>query len=42
MGFVHAEDKIKNASVLFTNELLDDINKYDRKAIEDQAKRMTL
>ena len=40
--FVQAEDKIKDASVLFTNDLLDDVNKFDRKAIQDQARRMTL
>ena len=39
--FVQAEDKIKDASILFTNDLLDDVNKFDRKAIEDQAKRMS-
>ncbi len=40
--FVQAEDKIKDASVLFTNELLDAVNKFDRKAIAEQAKRLTL
>ncbi len=40
--FVNLEDKFKDASILFTNDLLDDVNRFDRKAIEDQAKRMTL
>ena len=42
VGFVQAEDKFKDAGVLFANELLDDVNKFDRKAIEELAKRMTL
>ncbi len=40
--FVNVQAQMPDASVLFTNELLDDVNKFDRKAIEDQAKRMTL
>jgi len=40
--FVDLQDKIPDANVLFTNELLDDVNNFDRRAIEDQAKRMTL
>jgi NitT/TauT family transport system substrate-binding protein len=40
--FVQAEDKIKDASILFTNDLLDDANKFARKAIEEQAKRMAM
>jgi NitT/TauT family transport system substrate-binding protein len=40
--FVNLQDQIRDANVLFTNELLDDVNEFDRKAIEDQAKRMTL
>ena len=42
MRFVQAEDKIKDATVLFTNELLEEVNKFDRKAIEEQAKHMTM
>jgi hypothetical protein len=40
--FVNVQDKVPDAKVLFTNELLDDVNKFDRKAIEDQANRLTL
>ncbi len=40
--FVSLQDKFPDANVLFTNELLDDVNKFDRKPIEDLAKRVTL
>lgn len=40
--FVNLQDKLPDANVLFTNDILDDVNKFDRKAVEDQAKRMTL
>ena len=42
MRFVNLEDKLRDATVLFTNELLEEVNKFDRKAIEEQAKRMVL
>lgn len=40
--FAGVQDKIPDANILFTNDILDDVNKFDRKAVEDQAKRMTL
>lgn len=40
--FVGLHEKIPDASVLFTTELLDDVNRFDRKAIEDQAKSFKL
>lgn len=40
--FVNLQDKLPDASVLFTNDLIDEVNRFDRKAIEDQAKRTTL
>ncbi len=39
--FVNAQDQIRDANVLFTNDLLDDVNKFDHRAIEEQAKRLT-
>ena len=40
--FVGVQDKVPDANVLFTNNILDEVNKFDRRAIEDQAKRLTL
>jgi NitT/TauT family transport system substrate-binding protein len=40
--FAGVADKIPDASVLFTNALLDEVNQFDRKAIETQARSMTL
>ena len=40
--FAGVQDKVPDANVLFTNDILDDVNKFDRKAIEEQAKHMTL
>ncbi len=36
--FAGVEDRIHDASVLFTNELLDEVNQFDRQAIEAQAR----
>jgi NitT/TauT family transport system substrate-binding protein len=40
--FAAVQDKIPDATVLFSNDILDDVNKFDRKAVEEQAKRMSL
>ena len=40
--FAGLEGQIKDVSPVFTTELLDDINKFDRKAIEDKARSMTI
>lgn len=40
--FVGLEDKIKDVSPIFTTALIDDVNKFDRAAIEKQAHEMTI
>jgi NitT/TauT family transport system substrate-binding protein len=40
--FVQLQDRIPDARVLFTTELLDDINAFDRTAVENLAKKLTL
>ena len=40
--FVGLEDKVKDVSPIFTTDLIDDINKFDRAAIEKQAREMTM
>ena len=36
------EGQIKDVSPVFTTDLLDEINKFDRKAIEDKARGMSI
>lgn len=40
--FAGLEDKIKDVTPMFTTELIDDINKFDRAEIEKMARAMTL
>jgi NitT/TauT family transport system substrate-binding protein len=40
--YAHLEDQIKDPGVLFTNELIADINNFDRAAVEQTAKTLTL
>lgn len=40
--FVGLQDQIKNTTPFWTNDLIDDINKFDRAAIEKQAQSMTI
>ena len=38
--FAGVEDKIKDVTPFFTNEIIDDVNKFDREAIAKQAREM--
>jgi NitT/TauT family transport system substrate-binding protein len=40
--FAGLEGQVKDVAPAFTTELLDEINKFDRKAIEDKAKSMSI
>ena len=40
--FAGLEGQVKDVSSVFTTELLDEINRFDRKAIEDKARAMSL
>ena len=40
--YTHTEGKIPDPAKLFTNDLMDEVNKFDRAAIVAQAKAMTL
>jgi NitT/TauT family transport system substrate-binding protein len=40
--FAGLEDQIKDVAPIFTTDLLDDINKFDRAAIEQQARTMKI
>ena len=40
--FAGLEGQVKDLAPAYTNELLDEINKFDRKAIEDKAKSMSI
>jgi NitT/TauT family transport system substrate-binding protein len=42
VAFAGLEDKVKDVSRVFTNDLLDDINKFDRAAIEAKARSMNI
>jgi len=40
--FAGLDGQVKDVSSVFTNDLIDDINKFDRKAIEDKARSMSI
>ena len=42
VDFVGLKDKIKDVTPLFSNDLIAEVNKFDRKAIEAEAKAMKL
>jgi hypothetical protein len=42
VAFVGLADKIKDVSPFFTNDLIEEINAFDKEAVMAQAKAMTL
>jgi len=42
VAFAGLEGQVKDVSTVFTTELLDEINRFDRKAIEEKAKSMSI
>jgi NitT/TauT family transport system substrate-binding protein len=42
VAFAGLEGQVKDVSTVFTTDLLDEINKFDRKAIEDKARHMSI
>jgi len=42
VAFAGLEGQVKDVSTVFTTELLDEINRFDRKAIEEKARSMSI